>query len=309
MKNNYIAILSLLLCIGCGANSGTKKVETNKAKTFKYVQVPPIISNQTEALTFLATHFWDNFDFADTSFISLPKELEQAVSNYVDALSRVDSSVSYKSFADVIKKSEVDTAMFRYMTDQLQSYVGDPNSPLRNNILHINLLKVLLSNANIDPTERIAYEHKLKINSKNMKGTRAVDFKYFTRDGHKGSLYGLKSDYTIIFFNHLGCNACAEVKSVLESDELIGDLLKEKRLTILGIFPDEDKSEWLKDNSQFAKQWINAADTDSQIEKSELYYIPAIPSLYLLDKNKTVILKDSEVGDVLFVLNQLVANP
>lgn len=307
MKKELILISFALLLVACGGE--VKKSEKTEVKKFEYVVVPPMMSDPTEVANFKAAHFWDKFDFTDTAYISLPAVLEQAIADYVDMLSRVDSTTSAKSIAEVIKKSEADTAMFRYMTDNLLSYVGDPNSPLRNDILYINALKAMITNPNVDTTECIAYAHKLKMNSKNMRGTRATNFNYFTRNGSKGSLNGIKSDYTIIFFNHIGCEGCAGVKAQFESDPILNAMLKSKKLTLLGIFPDEDKSEWISGNNEFDPLWINATDTNSDIEKKELYYVPAIPSLYLLDKDKTILLKDANAGDVLMVLHQIANNP
>ena len=45
--------------------------------------------------------------------------------------------------------------------------------------------------------------------------------------------------------------------------------------------------------------WYNGFDPDFIIRADLLYNVRAIPSLYLLDKDKTVILKDAVTGRVL----------
>ncbi|MEG1635765.1 MAG: DUF5106 domain-containing protein [Rikenellaceae bacterium] len=302
MKKVIILFSCVLFFVACGG--ANKKVVKSEEKKFVYVKAPTMMGDKKEAVAYLVTHFWDNFDFTDTAYISLPEVLEQAISNYVDMLPMVDSAVSAKSIDSMVVKSEVDTAMFNYLTDKLLDYVGNPNSPLRNELSHINVLKAMLANPMVDSTEKIAYVYKLKMVSKNRVGQKAADFRYFTRDGVKGKMSSIKSEYTLIFFNHLGCNACAGVKTTFEGDDMLADLIKTKRLTMLCIFPDADKSDWLKADNKFASMWINGADTDSDIDLKELYYLPAIPSLYLLDKTKTVILKDADASQILSYLAQ-----
>ena len=43
----------------------------------------------------------------------------------------------------------------------------------------------------------------------------------------------------------------------------------------------------------YPDEWYNGFDPDMVIRNDELYNVRAIPSLYLLDKDKRVILKDA----------------
>jgi hypothetical protein len=53
------------------------------------------------------------------------------------------------------------------------------------------------------------------------------------------------------------------------------------------------------------KEWINSYDRGCHIERENLYNISAIPALYLLDKDKIVLVKDStNVGEIEYRLSQ-----
>jgi hypothetical protein len=43
----------------------------------------------------------------------------------------------------------------------------------------------------------------------------------------------------------------------------------------------------------YPEEWYNGFDPDFAIRNETLYNVRAIPSLYLLDKDKTVLLKDA----------------
>ncbi|KAA5118039.1 DUF5106 domain-containing protein, partial [Bacteroides fragilis] len=50
--------------------------------------------------------------------------------------------------------------------------------------------------------------------------------------------------------------------------------------------------------NDFAKEWTNGYDKELVIKNKNLYDLRAIPTLYLLDKNKTVLLKDATLQKV-----------
>ena len=57
--------------------------------------------------------------------------------------------------------------------------------------------------------------------------------------------------------------------------------------------PDEELDEWKKHLSEFPNEWINGYDKKFTIKEEQVYDLKAIPTLYLLDKDKTVLLKDA----------------
>ena len=71
-----------------------------------------------------------------------------------------------------------------------------------------------------------------------------------------------------------------------------------KKLKVLSIYPDEELDEWKKHRNDFAKEWTNGYDKELVIKNKNLYDLRAIPTLYLLDKNKTVLLKDATLQKV-----------
>ena len=62
---------------------------------------------------------------------------------------------------------------------------------------------------------------------------------------------------------------------------------------MINIYIDEDLTEWYKYMPIYPKEWINCYNEDLKIRGENLYDVRAIPSLYLLDSEKRVILKDA----------------
>ncbi len=69
-------------------------------------------------------------------------------------------------------------------------------------------------------------------------------------------------------------------------------LVEEGTLALLAVYPDADLTEWRNHAKNFPANWINSYDKTVSIKRDELYDLKAIPTLYLLDSSKTVMLKD-----------------
>jgi len=69
-------------------------------------------------------------------------------------------------------------------------------------------------------------------------------------------------------------------------------MIQRKDLVILTIYPDQDLEAWQNYLPQLPAQWINAYNPGAQVKDNHLYDLKAIPTLYLLDANKTVLVKD-----------------
>ena len=70
------------------------------------------------------------------------------------------------------------------------------------------------------------------------------------------------------------------------------------KLTVLTIYPDSDLEVWQEHLTVLPGWWVNGYDQHCTINEEVLYDIRAIPSLYLFDNDKRVILKDAEKRDI-----------
>lgn len=98
---------------------------------------------------------------------------------------------------------------------------------------------------------------------------------------------------------------CRDITEALKQSKLISDMQKSGRLKVLAIYPDEDLDEWHKHHADMPSMWINGYDRGCRIERENLYNVGAIPALYLLDREKIVLVKDSvNVGEIEAKLSQ-----
>ena len=291
MKRVIFPIL-MIIFIGCSTQSKKKDVATEAPKKFTMVSVPITISDPTLRAEYLVKHYWDKFDFADTAYIHLPKITEQALADYINVMNYASVEVVNSSIKKMLIKAEQDSLVYDHFIDLYEKYLHDPNSPLRNEVFYIPVLEQIMTTTQLSDIHKIRYRKLLEMANKNKVGEPAIDFKFTNKQGRNLSLYGVKAEYTILFFYNPGCTACKEISTELVNSSLISTLVKQNKLKIIALYPDEDLKEWKAYQKNIPTQWINAYDATRSIEQHELYDLKAIPTLYLLDKKKHVLLKD-----------------
>ena len=292
MRYNAIALLATLLLVGCSGHKAGKKGESkSKRYEFSYVQAPALFDEQEQRL-YLREHFWDKFDFAD-SLYTTKADTTQMLRAYAIYLSNFVDPLDATPISRLMQKASTSKQMFEYFVMLSERLLNDPNSPLRSNELYIAVLEAQLASPHLDKYEKMAPEYDLRIAKQNRIGQKANDFTYTIRSGASRQMYSIKSDFVILYINNPGCPMCRDITSALKGSVTINELLQQKRLAILAIYPDEELDEWRNHFGDFPSLWINGYDKGCRIEREGLYDLRAIPSLYLLDRNKRVIIKDS----------------
>ncbi|GHV07688.1 hypothetical protein FACS1894160_0690 [Bacteroidia bacterium] len=293
-------IIFLLLFVSYAGKSNPQQVKT---PSFVLPEIPAALTASKERANYLLSHYWDNFDFKDTTYIHLPDITEQAFVNYIDLLPHADKQFAAASIQNLMRKAEKEPTgvVLRYFLTTAESYLYDPNSPMRNEDLYIPVAQyITLSNSPLlTLAEKAPAEHHLKMMLKNRVGEKATDFSYTLPSGKTGRMYAINSEYTLLLFYNPDCHACAETISALAASEMLQSLQKNGRLKILAFYPDKDLEIWKKKWADIPAEWINSCDKNTTVTDRQLYDLKAIPTIYLLDRNKTVILKDADLRQIL----------
>ena len=81
--------------------------------------------------------------------------------------------------------------------------------------------------------------------------------------------------------------------NVLKGEPRISHMIATGLLAVLNIYIDEDLDAWRSYMPIYPDEWYNGFDPDFVVRNEVLYNVRAIPSLYLLDSEKIVLLKDA----------------
>ncbi len=240
-------------------------------------------------------HYWDDFDFSDTLFLKRADTLQMlnAYAKYIESLLVIDP-MDTAPLDSLMRRASVSRPMLDYFAWLGSKVVhGDnPDSPYRNDEFYIAILQSVLASPYYDQYERIGPEYELKLASQNRIGHRANDFRYTLASGETGTLYGLEAEYVLLFINNPGCPGCRQIRETILASPMLTEMIERGRLKVLALYPDEDLTEWKKYRAEIPQTWINAYDAGCKIRQNDVYDLSSIPSLYLLDRDKRVLVKN-----------------
>lgn len=297
----YLSFILLLVLTACKSGPAASQEQNGKqdtVKVFNLPDIPVVLNTVSQRADYMVKHYWDRFDFTDTTYVSQIDVAEQAWVDYCDLLEHVPLSDAQTAIKETIGRAGKNKKMLDFFAELADKYLYDPNSPMRNEELYIPVLEALTASPMLNETEKIRPQARLELAQKNRLGTKALNFTYTLDSGAKGTLYQFPAEYTLLFINNPGCHACSEMIEGLKSSPVINGFIADKKLRVLSLYPDEELDEWKKHRNDFAKEWTNGYDKELVIKNKNLYDLRAIPTLYLLDKNKTVLLKDATLQKV-----------
>lgn len=297
MKKYFTFILAaLIMCLIFTGSAFSQPVRQVK-DMYPYPSIPDSLTTVGERAEYFVAHYWDNYNFSDTALLELPFLTEQGVVDFIDILPLVPQDIAAGALTDLVAKSEATPQTFEHFTGLLDKYLYHPGSPMRNDEYYIQVLeRMLYSNIPTEP-EKEALRYRLKNAEKNRAGTQAEDFRFTVENGKTYRMRKLKSDFTLLMFYNPDCHTCEEVTKEMMNSPVIKEMTADKRLAILAVYPDNDVQIWKKHLRKFPSAWINGYDKDGKID-GDLYYIRTIPALYLLDKDKYVLLKDASFESI-----------
>jgi len=257
------------------------------------VSSKPLADKRVYEYYYLTNHFFDNIDFEDKRLLNTPI-LEQKIGIYfrqmvppvVDSIKvRVNQVIG-----EAKANKEVYTWAVRYLYQLYRESPIPGNTEVYNFIgeqFIINDIQRWNDTAFVEKVrERVA---KAKLNPI---GSLATNLKLQTPEGKLMDLNSVVASETILLFFNPGCEACHAVTEKLVK---IYQQYKSKGIQVFAVYIDHKKDEWQSYISAKGLDWINVYDPAGSEGIEQKYDIYAIPMLYLLDKDKKVIVKDIPV--------------
>lgn len=301
-----ILLISLLILL-FSCKGKQKEVKSQDQRPFPNVDVPKLLSGDEEKIEWISQHLWDRFldsgKFYGSDSLSLNgvsrEEVEKAMGTYVTLLEGIPSNNAIEavgrafSLAENFSKSCPESSMLEEFADLFRKYVYDPASPVRDEELWLSFLEPLIYSPYANEEMKASRSWEKQVCEKNRPGMPAPDFSFRGLRGKTHSLYGVKADYTVLIFGNPDCKACRELVEIFRRTPEIGEMISKGELKVLDIYIDEDIETWKDQGDKYPEEWINGYDHLGRINSERIYAVRAIPSVYLLDKNKTILLKDT----------------
>ena len=296
------------LAAGCGPRQGRASATASApVRDFPMTQIPAMYTEAADRQAYATEHYWDRFFSGGEGFrcdsltvmgVSRDK-LEEHFSTYVAILEAQDVQAGRRGIGSLFSKVEAAQSadslsnvleVFSWLAEH---YLYDPNSPFRSEDLYLPYVKGLAESPLTDPDQAPSYAFTARMCAMNAIGTPAADFAFKDNAGRTRRLYDIRAGHTLLFFSNPGCEACKEIMEKLTSMAFLPGMISDGRLAVVNVYIDEDIEAWKDYQSFYPREWFNGYDPDGIIRQDLLYHVRAIPSLYVLDADKRVIMKDA----------------
>lgn len=239
---------------------------------FPYPSVPDTLRKPEARADYLLLHYWDNFDFADSTRLYSQTCGEQGFVDFIDLLGRFGARVGAQSAKVFVDKAWRQPVSRQRFDDLIDHYLDDNASPVRNDRTYILLLNAIADNSHTETTERERYRFKARQAAINLPGDTARNIVFTADDGTRHSLREYCDSKVCLFFYDPDCENCHATWKWLQ-DHPLPTSVKILRIRV----------------------------TDNLMAK---YAIKATPTLYLLDKDNIVVLKDCTPEQLLTEANK-----
>lgn len=288
-----------------------------------------------------ALHYWDKYDLSDSTLYKPVggvagddsfSAMETEAANFFALLKTVPDSVAriavdnYLDRAALASRDGFDA--YGQIMGIAEKYFYNVNSPYYNENMLLQFLNHKIAREDIPEVEKSREKFLAFMIRRNPVGYVAEDFEYTTLKGEVCHLWDRFSEYRIsvtkpacngngdgeeykaekvhfppimVVFFTADCRDCREGIISLSYSAIVRNLVKEKKLRVMAICTEGNLSSV---SSIIPKDWIAGSD-GGYIARNRLYSMRHTPSVYYMDEDGTVLLRDADVSSAIqFLLEQ-----
>ncbi len=237
-------------------------------------------------------HYFDNLDLGDPNMLRTPF-LFQRVDYFVHKLQVQHPDTISKAIDYVLGRMRPAEETFKYYL------IHFLNEYARSNIVGMDAVYVHLVNnyyaKGLAPWTEEEQLNKIIENAKALEplliGKQAPNLALQDRQGKAVELYGVQSEYTVLYFWRYDCGHCK--KSVPDLKKFY-EKYKDKGVKLIAIcakFTDEVPPCWEYVDEQQIGDWMHLVDPYLRSRFMTVYNIKTTPQIFVLDENKKILSK------------------
>lgn len=279
-------LLFLVLWIACGTSICAQSTD------FPLPPIPDTLRSKQQRVEYLCEHFWDCYDFKDLRPLQTPR----VILDYIFLLSNIPHAHAVCCLPKLLDRAMANQPVFEQLIFLFDRYLYSPDSQFQNEELYLPVLEYVVQSPQIDSVYKIYPQAQLRLVLQNRIGRPANDFTLIQADGGAMRLYDIESPYILLYFNNPDCSVCEKTKMDISESPIIASMFQKGLLAIVAVYPGDNIEMWRQ--TPYPKLWINGYDKDGAIYSEWLYAIKTMPAIYLLDENKTVLMKERVFADI-----------
>ena len=272
----------------------------------KVPETPEGVDNpQLFRYEYYKNNFWKGIDIADPGLLRTPL-LDAKIKDYLDNVIIQQSDSVIKEVDKLIAQAVKSKEAYRFLLITLvNKYEASPVMDFDKVFVHIIENYYLTGTAdewtNKETLDKL--KNRIAMIKPNFLGNDAPQLIMWDTLGNEINLRDIDAEYTVLYFYAPDCGHCKKKTPILY--EAYPELVT-KGVEILAICTNTDEAEWKKFIKKDDLGWINLADLENKTYVKYYYDIRSTPTVYILDKDKKILLKKIDALDVPDVIDQLI---
>lgn len=296
-----IILLGIIAIFACTRNPSnntalsTSAVIDTTSYTLPLPVIPSSLSSPEERAGFLSTHYWDRMDWNDTLLLSSERFMGESMATFGQLLHMTSHDKAVASVIRMVNGAAVSERALNTVNKFAYQYFYYPDAPQHDAETYLLFINALLAQPGIDYASRVRLEERLSQINKNRVNQLASDFKYIGTDGNMHSMISTRSDadIRILMFYDPDCTVCDEAAKILSSGHSFNLAQQEGQVAVIAINADgQEEGGPAKVKKGFQPSWTVGYSPDGEVNEDEIYVIRATPSIYIIDKQGTILEKD-----------------
>lgn len=256
---------------------------------------PPkaLYNNRPELMKYVVHHFFDDFPWNDPRIFSTPIGFNK-IKEYAQVIFNCNNPELDSDVLETISRSKVNEKSYYAFFDGLEKHIGYHGSPSRVERLYIAMLKDMLQYPKLTDLRKRHCRYELGVIDKNHAGDIAPDFKIVTDKGDTTTLHKIQSEYMLLYLQHPTCPTCQNVRHMIANFPILNSAIASGRLKVLTVYFEDEAEIWNNylHSSEANPSYMHGWNFDQTISDDNLYDTRAIPYMFLLDKDKRIIVKN-----------------
>lgn len=313
-KNSYIRPMKRLLLLLCGAaglacahpqsaaaaaaasrQTPPPAAASAEVPDLPLPQIPATLRQPAQRAAYLIEHFWDALEFRDTLRSRNAQFVEQHFVNFLSLFPHADPASHRPAVDALLDRAAADGPAYRLIAELAEKYLFERDSPLLSEETYILFLERVTRSPHLGPYESLRPRYQLEALRKNRPGMQAADFAYTRPDGSRTTLRETAvSGRLLLIFYDPTCDHCREVMGQLRDDLRVARAVAAGEAEVLAICVGGDRAALLESSAGLPETWLLGCD-EGLIYDSELYMLRSMPTLFLLDADQRVVLKNTSV--------------
>lgn len=264
---------------------------------------------QMEQLDWIRSHYFDNIDLSDPKMIRTPFFFEKVTYFLKTFYSQHPDSITPALIRvlDAMEPAEENFQFFlvHYLNEYAKSNIVGMDA------VYVNLVDTYYASGRAPWTDSDQLD-KIIENANGLKptliGEIAPNIKLEKKDGNTFNLHDIQSKYTVLYFWRFDCGHCQESTPIVKK---FYESFKDRGVSLVAVctkFTDDIKGCWDYVEENEIADWMHGVDTYHRSKYMELYYIKSTPQIFILDRDKKIIIKKIGSEQLEDVMSSLIEN-